>query len=217
MRAKGYVCGKNSVLRILREEGIQGRNRKTRPYSRTPKSELQAIPNHLNRVFDVSNANEWWVTDITYIWTQAGWIYLCVVLDLFSRMVVGWSTSINPNTDLTIEALKRSVFSRRPGPGVFVHTDQGCQYTSKEYRKTLEDLGFVHSMSGRGQCWDNAAMESWNSSLKRESDLVTKIRSGIEEVELALFVWIEGWYNSRRRHSKLGYCSPAEYERKGAA
>lgn len=217
MKAKGHMCTKNKVLRILREENIRGKNRKTRPYSKTPKSEVQIIPNTLNRKFAVGSPNQWWVTDITYIWTYSGWVYLCVILDLNSRMVVGWAVSINPDSKLTILALHRAIALRRPGAGVYMHSDQGCQYTSKDYATALKRFGFIHSMSGRGQCWDNAPMESWNSSLKRESDLVTQIRSGIDEVERALFLWIESWYNLRRRHSKLGYCSPVNFEKQKAA
>jgi putative transposase len=217
MKAKGYKCSVNKILRILREENIRGKNRKTRPYSKTPRSEVQIIPNILNRKFEVDSPDKWWVTDITYIWTYFGWVYLCVILDLFSRMVVGWAVSENPDSRLTILALHRAIALRRPGAGVYMHSDQGCQYTSKEYTSALERLGFMHSMSGRGQCWDNAPMESWNSTLKRESDIVTQIRTGIDEVESALFVWIESWYNLRRRHSKLGYCSPVSFEKKKAA
>lgn len=217
MKSKGHKCSKNKILRILREENIRGKNRKIRPYSKAPKSEAQTIPNSLSRRFEVDSPNQWWVTDITYIWTYSGWAYLCVVLDLYSRMVVGWALSTNPDSKLTTLALFRAVALRRPGAGVHMHSDQGCQYSSKEYCSALERLGFKHSMSGRGQCWDNAPMESWNSTLKRESDLVSQTRNGIDEVEKALFVWIEGWYNLQRRHSKLGYCSPVSFEKKKAA
>ena len=185
MRSKGVKCSKNKILRILREEDVRGKNRKTRPYSKAPKSEVQKIPNLLERNFKVSSPNQWWLTDITYIWTYSGWVYLCVVLDLFSRMVVGWAVSSNPDSKLTVLALHRAIALRRPGTALHIHTDQGCQYTSKEYFCALDRLGLMHSMSGRGQCWDNAPMESW--------------------------------YNLRRRHSKLGYCSPVNFEKKKAA
>ena len=217
LRSQGFACGKKLVARLMREEGLQGLFKRTKPYGKARQPEVQAVPNDLDRQFLVQSPNTVWVSDITYIWTRSGWVYLAVILDLYSRMVVGWSVSVIADTSLVLEALRAAVLRRRPGRGVMMHTDQGCQYTSLAWRGALETMGFRLSMSGRGQCWDNAPMESWNGILKRESRVITTLQSGLDEVSDVLFRWIEGWYNSRRRHSKLGYSSPAEHEVKWAA
>lgn len=140
-----------------------------------------------------------------------------MVLDLHARVAVGWDVSTCANSELVISALLKAVFRRRPGRGVLLHSDQGCQYTSHAWKEVAATMGFRLSMSGRGQCWDNAPVESWNGILKRESRVTRTLLDGIEEVREVLFPWIEGWYNTRRRHSTLGYLSPAEFERKWAA
>jgi len=217
LRSQGLPCGTRMVRRLMREEGLQGRMKRTKPYGSPKKQEVVPVPNVLGRQFLVEAPNRVWVSDITYIWTRAGWTYLAVVLDLYSRMVVGWSVSRTPDTALVLAALMMAVNRRGPGRGVQMHTDQGCQYTSKAWREALEAMGFTLSMSGRGQCWDNAPMESWNGSLKRESSVVRILKDDEDEVKDVLFLWIEGWYNTRRRHSGIGYDSPAAYEQKWAA
>lgn len=214
---QGRSCGKKLAMRLMREEGQQGRVKSRKPYGKAGEAEVPLVPNVLDRKFQVDRPNQVWVSDITYIRTRAGWVYLAVILDLYARVVVGWSVSTTPDTKLVLAALLTAVKARKPGRGVMMHTDQGCQYTSAAWRAKLELLGFELSMSGRGQCWDNAPMESWNGTLKRESRVVTTMQAGASEVRELLFGWIEGWYNTRRRHSAIGYLSPAEFERKWAA
>lgn len=217
LRALGLDCGKKLAMRLMLEDGLHVRLKLSRPYGKPKKPEVQAVPNQLDRQFLVEAPDQVWLSDITYIHTRSGWVYLAVVLDLYARVVVGWSVSNSPNTELVLDALSNAVKRRQPGRGVMMHTDQGCQYTSSAWRAKLVLQGFQLSMSGRGQCWDNAPMESWNGTLKRESRVVTTLRDNVEEVREVLFRWIEGWYNTRRRHSGNGYVSPAEYERKWAA
>lgn len=217
LRSLGFPVGKKLVARLMREEGVQGRIRRTKPYGKAKAQEVPPMPNDLDRAFAVDAPNQVWATDITYIWTRSGWVYLVVILDLHARVAVGWDVSTCANSELVINALLKAVFRRRPGRGVLLHSDQGCQYTSHAWKEVATTMGFRLSMSGRGQCWDNAPVESWNGILKRESRVTRTLLDGIDEVREVLFPWIEGWYNTRRRHSTLGYLSPAEFERKWAA
>lgn len=217
VREIGFICGKNLVLRLMREENIRGRMKRLRPYGKPVKQEVQEVPNRLSRNFVVKELNQVWLSDITYIWTLNGWVYLAVILDLCSRKVVGWSASVSPDTNLILKALWNAVGNREPREGLIIHHDQGCQYTSHLWKDAVSMIGATISMSGRGQCWDNAPMESWNGILKRESDIVSRVRKNLEEVERALFNWIECWYNIQRLHSKLKYLSPARFEQKMAA
>lgn len=212
----GIQVGKKLVIKLIKEEGIQCKVKRTKPYAGYRTKEIEPYLNKLNRNFVVEKINQVWVTDITYIWTKSGWVYLAVIIDLYSRKAVGWSVSKNPDTNLVLQALYNAVKTRKPKSGLMIHSDQGCQYTSKKWCNTLESFGFEISMSGRGQCWDNAPMESWNATLKRESDVVRKVKNDIEEVNNVLFKWIEGWYNSRRLHSTIGYRSPADFEKRAA-
>ena len=215
---KHNICSQKMVRKIMKEGSMRGAKRKRKgPYSNTPKKEIEPLPNLLNRDFTATAPNQKWVTDITYIWTSSGWVYLAVILDLFARKVVGWNVSYHPNTDLVLEALFMAVKGRNPGRDVIVHSDQGCQYTSLRWANTLKSLGFKISMSGKGQCWDNAPMESWNGTLKRETDIVSVKKEDLNEVKNVLFEWIETDYNTSRLHSTLGYRSPADFERKWAA
>lgn len=217
LRSHGFLGGKKLVARLMKEEGQQGRIPRSKPYGKPRPQEVPPVPNELDRAFAVDAPNKVWATDITYIRTRTGWVYLVVILDLYSRVAVGWDLSTSPNADLVINALRMAVTRRRPGRGVLLHSDQGCQYTSHAWKIAAELMGFRLSMSGRGQCWDNAPVESWNGILKRESRVMRTLLNGINEVREVLFSWIEGWYNTRRRHSTLGYLSPAEFERKWAA
>ena len=170
------------------------------------------IPNHLNREFDVKEPNKVWTGDITYIWTGERWAYLAVVIDLYARKPVGWAMSLSPNTDLVKKALTLAYESRGRPKGVLFHSDQGCQYTSKEFRLYLSDRGILQSMGRRGQCWDNAVPESFFGTLKRETGLGHWPMANAGEVQDALYDWIEMWYNLKRRHTSLDYCSPVEFE-----
>jgi transposase InsO family protein len=170
-------------------------------------------PNELARDFKATRPNERWVTDITYVWTDEGWVYLAVILDLFSRAVVGWALDTNVSTYLTLTALRTAVRRRRPDAGLLHHSDQGCTYASEDYQTILEGRGITCSMSRRGNCYDNAVMESFFSSVKSEEG---ERFPSFGEAKMALFDYIEVFYNQRRRHSTLGQVSPATFERRTA-
>jgi transposase InsO family protein len=169
-------------------------------------------PNVLERDFSPEKPNSTWATDITYVWTGEGWLYLAVVLDLFSRMVVGWSMSEHIDTKLVLGALEMALQGRKPPQGLIHHSDRGSQYASAEYRQALASRGIHCSMSRKGNCWDNAVVESFFSSLKMELIYLTDFTTR-HQARSALFEYLEVFYNRRRRHSSLGYLSPWEYER----
>jgi putative transposase len=168
-------------------------------------------PNLLNRDFTATEPNKKWATDITYIPTAQGWLYLAVILDLYSRIVVGWSMSGHCDEELVENALHMALARRHPKAGLLHHSDRGCQYTSRAYRQLLEQSEIQVSMSRKGNCWDNAAMESFFGTLKEEC-VGSTIYSSHEEARLALFTYLEVYYNRTRRHSTLGYVSPLIYE-----
>jgi putative transposase len=211
LRAKGRRVGRKRVERLMRREGIAGR--KKRRFRKTTDSNHPdpIAPNVLDRHFDVELPDTAWVTDVTYVWTLEGWLYLAVILDLFSRRVVGWSASANNDRALAFSALHRATTARAPAPGMVHHSDRGSVYASADYGDALTQLGAVKSMSRKGDCWDNAVAESFFATIKREliNDRAWPTRAGLHR---AVFDYIEGWYNTRRLHSALGYLSPAEYE-----
>lgn len=211
LRAAGMRVGKRRVERALRSLGLAVAT--TRRFRRTTLANPAhgAAPNTLARDFRASGPNERWVTDITYVWTEEGWCYLAVILDLFSRAVVGWALDTSLSTRLPLAALDMAVRRRRPGVGLLHHSDRGCQYTSAEYRNVLRQLGVEVSMSRRGNCWDNAVAESFFATLKKE--LVYR-RSWSSRLDLrtAVFDYIEAFYNRRRLHSAIAYQTPAHVE-----
>ena len=211
MLAIGEQCGKNRVYRIMREADIQSQ----RGYKRKAhysNGEVSTIaPNLLNREFDVTEPNKVWVTDTTYIRTYEGWLFLGVVIDLFSRQVVGWSMSERINTDLVLDAITMACWRRKPKAEVLVHSDQGCQYTSYDWRSMLEANNLTASMSRRGNCHDNACAESFFQLLKRER-IRRKIYRTREEGKRDIFNYIELFYNSTRRHGNNDDLSPRDYE-----
>jgi transposase InsO family protein len=194
------------------------RARAAKKYKATTNSNhnLPVAPNLLEQCFDADKPNEKWVSDITYIWTEEGWLYLAVVMDLFSRKIVGWSLSERMKATLVTEALKMALWRRKMPRGVIVHSDRGSQYCSAEYQSLLNTHGLICSMSKRGDCYDNAAMESWNHSFKVEAihgdKLITR-----SITKNHVFEYIEVYYNRKRLHSKLGYLSPEEFEVKKVA
>jgi putative transposase len=171
--------------------------------------------NKLNREFQADKPNQKWVTDITYLYTSEGWLFLAVVMDLFSRMIVGWAFAHTLETKLVLDALAMARTHRKPDAekGLLHHSDRGSQYASVEYRKALNELKAKCSMSRKGNCWDNAVMESFFSTLKLELDL-DKMIGDRTFTRTTVFSWIEGWYNRVRKHSSLGYVSPMEFEAK---
>src|SRR5579871_4696250 len=173
---------------------------------------LPVAQNLLDRQFEVEHPNRVWTADISYVWTSDGWLYLAVVLDLFSRRIVGWAMGTTLERSLVLSALEMALTSRTPEAGLLCHSDRGSQYASGDYQKALEQAGAICSMSRKGNCWDNAPTESFFASLKKELVYRTHFASR-SEAKAAIFEWIEVWYNRKRRHSSLGYLSPEAFEK----
>jgi len=211
-----FVCGHNRVARIMREHDIRAEIKTKHKYKLAKSDPNDAVPNKLNRMFVQELPNVAWVTDITYIMTKAGWMYLCVFIDLYSKIVAGWAISDTPDTELVLAALRDGICKRNPTPGLLVHSDQGCQYTSNKYKNVIVENKFVQSMSRRGNCWDNACAESFFSHLKCETIFGEIIYSAID-LKSKLFEYIEVIYNRKRRHSSCEYLSPFDYENKKCA
>jgi putative transposase len=210
--ALGYGCGRHRVARLMRQNGIVSKHRRKFKHTTDSNHPYPVAPNLLDRVFSDWDLNRAWVADITYIPTREGWLYLAANMDLGSRRIVGWDVSSRINGKLVDQALQRALALRSPEPGMIYHTDRGSQYACGAFQELLKGHGMIASMSRRGNCWDNAAMESFFHSLKVEwlGDRVFETRA---EAERSLFQYIEQFYNSWRRHSTLGMISPAEYER----
>lgn len=213
MKEVGETCGKHRVYRLMRSAKLRSQTGygKRRPKHKAGKPSVFA-PNRLEQQFNVDRPNAVWVTDITFIRTYEGWLYLAVVLDLFSRQIVGWSMSSRMHTDLVLQALLMAVWRRRPKQEVVVHSDQGTQYTSGDWRAFLRDHRLVSSMSRRGNCYDNAVAESFFQLLKRER-IKRRIYTSREAAKRDVFDYIELFYNSKRRHGNNGNVSPIKYEK----
>lgn len=211
LRAQGLRVGKRRIERALRSMGLNARRRRRFRTTTLANPAHTTAPNTLGRDFAASRPDERWVTDISYVWTEEGWCYLAVILDLFSRAVVGWALDASLSTRLPLAALDMAVRRRRPNARLLHHSDRGCQYTSAEYRAALAALGIEVSMSRRGNCWDNAVAESFFATLKNE--LVYR-RSWSSRLELrtAVFDYVETFYNRRRIHSALAYKTPNQIE-----
>lgn len=212
LRQEGEAVSRKTVGSIMRDHELQGKYRKKRTPRTTQSTHGEPIaPNVLERDFTASAPNQKWVADITYVDTDEGWLYLAVVLDVFSRAVVGWCAADHLRGELVEEALRMALLHRRPqrGDGLIHHSDRGVQYASDSFQKLLDMHGIVCSMSRKGDCYDNAVMESFFGTLKTELDepLATH-----DAARLALFEYIEVFYNRKRLHSTLGYLSPAAYE-----
>lgn len=211
LRARGIRCSANRIARLMQVAGIRAVMRRRYRHTADTRHDYPVAPNRLERSFLVEGKNLVWSTDITYIWTEEGWLYLAVVLDLCSRRVVGWALGSRVDGGLAVAALAMALGRRRPEAGLLHHSDQGSQYACYAYQRLLRDHGLVASMSRRGNPYDNAVVESFFKALKVE--LVYRRRfSNREEAEAAVVEYIETFYNCRRRHSALGYLSPAEYE-----
>jgi putative transposase len=209
--AAGVEVGRERVARLMREAGIVGVHR--RPFLvTTTRGNGRQAPDLVERQFAAEGPNRLWVADITYIPTWAGFLYLAIVLDVFSRKIVGWSMATHLRTELVIEALEMAAAQRKPKQKVIHHSDQGSQYTAIAFGHRCEELGVRPSMGSVGDAYDNAMAESFFATL--ESELLKRRRFRTPaEAEPVVFEWIEGWYNTRRRHSSLGYRSPSEFER----
>ena len=211
LKADGQHVGRRRVARLMREEGIEGQRKRRFRTTTDSRHSHPVAANQLNRNFTASAPNKIWVTDITYIWTRKGWMYLAAILDLFSRRVVGWSMDSRIDQTLALDALGMALRTRRPEPGLLHHSDRGVQYAGGDYQTQLRENGIVCSMSRKGDCWDNAVAESFFSTLKAElihrTDYVTR-----SQARASVFEYIETFYNPRRRHSALGYLSPVQHE-----
>jgi transposase InsO family protein len=212
LRERGHWVGRKRVARLMRQHGLCARRRRRFRITTDSAHELAVAPNVLARQFTVLAPDTAWVTDITYLWTQEGWLYLAVILDLFSRAVVGWAMSARITRHLTRQALTMALGRRRPPQGLLHHSDRGSQYASADYRRALRVHGIVCSMSRRGNCWDNAVAESFFATVKVElaHDATWATRA---HARGEVFEYIEQFYNGRRRHSALGYLSPITFER----
>ena len=211
--AWGYHCGRNRVARLMRQAGLQARPPRRRlPRDRGERPTGVLAPNTLERRFDAERPNQRWVADFTYIWATEGWLFVAVVIDLYSRRVVGWSMKSQMTAELVTDALMMALWRRGPANELLHHSDQGSQYTSDLFQRALDEYGITCSLSRRGDCWDNAAMESFFSSMKSER-LHRRMYRNRDEVRADVFDYIERFYNPRRRHSTLGYVSPMDYEK----
>ena len=213
LRDRGRRIARKRVARLMQEAGLCAKRKRRRVLTTRRDPSHPVAPNLLNREFTATEPNSKWVTDITYIPTMQGWLYLAVILDLYSRMVVGWSMSGKCDENLVERALDQAIARRRPSAGLLHHSDRGSQYTSQAYQIRLEQAGMHVSMSRKGNCWDNAAMESFFGTVKDEC-VGSTVYLSHDEARLALFTYIEGYYNRVRRHSTLGYVSPLNYEQK---
>jgi len=216
LRASGIQCGKHRIARIMKIHGIAAKAAKKFKATTNSKHNLPVAENLLNQNFKTEKPNMVWTSDITYVPTSEGWLYLAVVLDLYSRQVIGWAMSERLSSDFVIKALYHAIGRRKPGEGCIFHSDRGIQYASLDFRDVLKDYCFIQSMSRKGNCYDNAVTESFFHTLKIEHvyDYWYETRA---EATQSIFEYIEMFYNRVRRHSALGYCSPVSFELKAMA
>ena len=215
LNALGYSCSLNYIAKIMQENGILARNGKAFNYGGHALAMSNVADNLLWRDFKAEKPNQKWVTDITYIWVEQRWLYLATVMDLYSRRIVGWHLGDDMTVDLITKAMKMALDNREVGPGLIVHSDRGTQYRSNEYVGFLESEGITRSMSRKGNCWDNAPMESFYSRLKVEL-IYAKNYQSIEAARSGIFAYIEIFYNRKRRHSANDGACPVEFEETAA-
>ncbi len=209
LRRRKIRCSRKRVARLMRHESVQARRRRRFRVTTRSAEGRPVAPNLLDRHFTVSSLDQVWLGDLTYLWTNEGWLYLAALMDLCSRRIVGWAVSESMADELMLTALDNALEHRQPQPGLMHHTDRGSQYTSDDYQARLKERGFQVSMSRKGNCWDNAPMESFFSSLKFELGDRFSSRAA---ARAALFDYIEVFYNRRRLHSSLDHQSPVEFE-----
>ena len=212
--SRGIECSENTVAKVMHKHGLAAKTRRKYRVTTDSSHSLPLAENVLNREFEQENPDRVWLADVTYIWTQEGWLYLAVVLDAYSRKVVGWSMSHRMPASLVMDALRMALGRRRPGEGCLIHhSDRGSQYASLEYRRILGSHQITQSMSARGNCYDNATMESFFGTLKSEQ-IHSRIYRTLIEARADIFDYIETFYNPCRIHTSLEGCSPNEFERK---
>jgi transposase InsO family protein len=211
LQRRGKRHGKNRIVRLMRKDGLYSKTKRKFRVTTDSSHSQPVAPNLLNREFTPARANQAWVCDITYIWTAEGWLYLAIVMDLFSRTIVGWSMAERMTRQLTMDALTLAAKRRNPPRGLLHHSDRGSQYASDDYQALLTKLGMICSMSRTGNCWDNAPAESFFGILKRELIFHKRYLSR-SQARQSIFDYIERFYNRRRIHSSLGYLTPNEFE-----
>ena len=215
LRERQYRCGRHRVARLMRQDGLEGTYRRKFRVTTDSQHKWPVAPNRLERRFQVARPDTVWAGDITYIRTREGWLYLAVLLDLCSRRIVGWATSSRLTRRLPQAALQMAMGRRRPQAAVLHHSDRGSQYASKDYREALSEAGFEVSMSRRGDCYDNAPVESFFATLKKEL-VAGEVFYSRRQAQREIVDYIEGFYNCWRRHSSLGYLSPMAFEEQAA-
>lgn len=211
LESRGIPCGRERARTLMKLAGVNVKKRRKFKTTTDSKHKLPVAPNLLEQDFAVDKPNKVWVSDISYIWTHEGWLYLAIVLDLFSRQIVGWSMDRYMTKELVINAFNMAYFKRRPETGLIFHSDRGSQYCSLEFQSRLANCSAISSMSGKGNCFDNAVAESFFGSLKTERVYFANYQTR-EEARLNIVDYIEMFYNSRRFHSYLGYVSPRQFE-----
>ena len=212
LKSMGEHCGRTKARTLMKLAGVKARQRKRFKVTTDSKHNYPVAPNLLERNFEISEPDRVYCADITYIWTAEGWLYLAIIIDLFSRQIVGWSMSNRIKKKLVIDALRMAIWRRRPKSGVIFHSDRGSQYCSHDFQKMLKFYQMKSSMSRKGDCWDNSVAESFFGSLKTERVFHSSY-STRDEAQRDIVDYIEMFYNSKRRHSYLGYLSPVEFEK----
>lgn len=217
LRKHGHVVSRKRVEKLMKQAGLRAvPAHRSRPRTTDSNHGFQISPNRLERNFVTQRPNQTWVSDITYVWTTQGWAYLCVIVDLFSRKVVGWSLESHMRASMVVDALQMAVTNRCPGRGLIFHSDRGSQYASDKFRAALKMYGMQSSMSRKGDCWDNACAESFFATLKREL-IRGRYFNSARAARSEIFRYIEGFYNKKRMHSFIGYLSPEEFETRESA
>jgi transposase InsO family protein len=213
LKSEGISCGRNRIAKLMRSSTLIARKKRKYKKPVTERHDRSFAANLLDRKFNYTKPNCAWVSDVSYFWTKSGWLHLAIVMDLFSRRIIGWSMSPHVDKGLTLDAFTMAILNRNPRHRLIHHCDQGAEYTNHEYQDILKNNNIVSSMSRSGDCYDNAVAESFFKTIKTE--LAKKQRfNTIEEARAAIFEYIEIFYNRKRLHSTLGYVSPAEYERR---
>jgi transposase InsO family protein len=208
----GHSVGKTKVERMMKKHGIRAKTKRKFRVTTDSKHNLPVAPNLLDRNFQPERPNQVWASDLTYVWTKEGWLFLAVIVDLFSRQVVGWSLDKTMTKELVCSALRQAYDRRRPGTGLLFHSDRGSQYCSKQFRRLLKQYRMLQSQSRKANCWDNACVESFFHTLKTEMIYHENFETR-DEAHRAIFEWVEAFYNRQRLHSTLGYKSPVDFER----
>jgi transposase InsO family protein len=211
--SQGFCVSENRVARLMHKHSIRSKTKRKFKVTTSSRHQLPVFPNILEQNFEAEAPNQIWASDISYVWSMEGWLYLAVILDIYSRIIVGWSISAYLDRQLTINALKRALFRRQVGPGLIFHSDRGSQYASEDFKELAQMNDFIQSMSRKGNPYDNAIVETFFHSLKTEWVHFEKYQTR-DQASQSIFEYIEIFYNRTRKHSALGYLSPTEYEQK---